>query len=101
MKRFIALFLLVACPWLANATNIQQLIQLTDYVGVDYAVAVLDGEIISPGEYSEMQDFSSAIVEQVAATIDRPVEVEWLRKQAVDCTSGRTCQAYRHAGGCQ
>jgi high-affinity iron transporter len=67
MKRFIALFLLVACPWLANATNIQQLIQLTDYVGVDYAVAVLDGEIISPGEYSEMQDFSSAIVEQVSA----------------------------------
>ena len=67
MKRFIALFLLAACPWLANATNIQQLIQLTDYVGVDYAVAVLDGEIINPGEYGEMQDFSSAIVEQVSA----------------------------------
>ena len=67
MKRFIAFLLLAACPWLANAANIQQLIQLTDYVGVDYAVAVLDGEIINPDEYSEMQDFSSAIVEQVSA----------------------------------
>ena len=66
MKRFIALLLLAACPWWVNAANVQQLIQLTDYVGVDYAVAVLNGEIINPGEYGEMQDFSSAIVEQVA-----------------------------------
>ena len=66
MKRFIVLLLLAACPWLASAANVQQLIQLTDYVGVDYAVAVQNGEIINPGEYGEMQDFSSAIVEQVA-----------------------------------
>ncbi|MDX2456585.1 MAG: FTR1 family protein [Gammaproteobacteria bacterium] len=66
MKRIITLLLLAANPWLVNATNVQQLIQLTDYVGVDYAVAVLNGEIINPDEYREMQDFSSAIVEQVA-----------------------------------
>ena len=66
MKRLIALLLLTACPWLANATNVEQLIQLTDYVGVDYASAVENGEIINAGEYGEMQDFSSAIVEQVA-----------------------------------
>ena len=66
MKRLIALLLLAACPWLANAANIEQLIQLTDYVGVDYAGAVEHGVIINPGEYGEMQDFSSAIVEQVA-----------------------------------
>ena len=40
MKRLIALLLLTACPWLANAANVEQLIQLTDYVGVDYAGAV-------------------------------------------------------------
>ena len=67
MKRFIALLLLLTCPLLASATNIEQLIQLTDYVGVDYAGAVAKGEIINPGEYGEMQDFSSAIVEQVSA----------------------------------
>jgi high-affinity iron transporter len=66
MKRFIALLLLAACPWMANAADVQQLIQLTDYVGVDYGAAVLHGEIINPGEYGEMQDFSSAIAEQVA-----------------------------------
>jgi len=66
MKRFIALLLLLTCPLLASATNIEQLIQLTDYVGVDYAGAVAKGEIINPGEYGEMQDFSRAIVEQVA-----------------------------------
>ena len=66
MKRLIVLFLLAACPWWVNAANVQQLIQLTDYVGVDYAVAVLNGEIINPGEYGEMQDFSGAIVAQVA-----------------------------------
>ncbi|HAJ92583.1 MAG TPA: cytochrome C [Gammaproteobacteria bacterium] len=66
MKVFIAFLLLTVCPGLANAANVQQLIQLTDYVGVDYAVAVLDGEIINPGEYGEMQDFSSAIAAQVA-----------------------------------
>ena len=66
MKRLIALLLLTACPWLANAANVEQLIQLTDYVGVDYAGAVENGEIINAGEYGEMQDFSSAIVEQLA-----------------------------------
>ena len=66
MNRLIAFLLLTACPWLVNAANVEQLIQLTDYVGVDYGVAVRNGEIINPGEYGEMQDFSSAIVAQVS-----------------------------------
>ena len=66
MKRLIAFLLLTACPWLVYAANVQQLIQLTDYVGVDYGVAVVNGEIINSGEDGEMQDFSSAIAEQVA-----------------------------------
>jgi len=67
MKRLI-LFLLLALSSLAvSAANIQQLIQLTDYVGVDYAGAVENGEIINTFEYDEMRDFSSAIAEQVAA----------------------------------
>ncbi|NOR40903.1 MAG: cytochrome C, partial [Gammaproteobacteria bacterium] len=66
MKRLITFLLLALGSLAVSAANIQQLIQLTDYVGVDYAGAVEHGVIINPGEYSEMQDFSSAIVEQVA-----------------------------------
>ena len=66
MKRLI-LFLLLACSSLTvSAANILQLIQLTDYVGVDYAGAVENGEIINSFEYDEMRDFSSAIAEPVA-----------------------------------
>jgi high-affinity iron transporter len=66
MKRLIAILLFTACPLLVNAANIQQLIQLTDYVGVDYGAAVQHGTIISRGEYGEMQDFSSAIIARVS-----------------------------------
>jgi len=44
-----------------------RLAQLVDYVGVDYAVAVQDGEVISEFEYGEMQEFAGLIEEQVAA----------------------------------
>lgn len=42
-----------------------RLAQLVDYVGVDYSVAVQDGEVISELEYGEMQEFSRLIEEQV------------------------------------
>src|SRR5690606_37814338 len=38
-----------------------------DYVGVDYAVAVKGGEVISAFEYGEMQEFAGLIQDQVAA----------------------------------
>lgn len=41
-----------------------RLAQLIDYVGVDYAVAVSDGEVISEFEYGEMQEFGALIEEQ-------------------------------------
>ncbi len=42
----------------------QQLLQLIDYVGVDYSGAVENGQIVNPGEYAEMQDFSAGIQQQ-------------------------------------
>jgi len=65
MKRFTLFFILLVAPYLLQAATAHQLIQLTDYVGVDYAEAVVDGKVVNPGEYAEMQDFSTAIVEQV------------------------------------
>lgn len=57
--------LLLSWVSLAQASpDLPKLVQLIDYVGVDYRGAVSDGEIVNPAEYTEMQDFSAAIVEQ-------------------------------------
>jgi len=45
--------------------NTQQLLQLIDYVGVDYAAAVSDGQVANPAEYAEMADFTAGIAQQV------------------------------------
>lgn len=45
----------------------QQVLQLIDYVAVDYEGAVEDGQIISEAEYGEMLDFAAGITLQLAA----------------------------------
>ncbi|HHJ14082.1 MAG TPA: c-type cytochrome [Gammaproteobacteria bacterium] len=67
MKRLFALVFLLLSSSLAQAADFQQLLQLIDYVGVDYGEAVQNGEIIHPGEYQEMQDFAAGIANHVAA----------------------------------
>ncbi|WP_198262795.1 FTR1 family protein [sulfur-oxidizing endosymbiont of Gigantopelta aegis] len=42
-------------------SDTQQLLQLIDYVGVDYGAAVTEGQITNPGEYGEMIDFATGI----------------------------------------
>lgn len=61
MKKLIALFLLATVALTARGASgdPQTLIQLVDYIGVDYAVAVRDGEVISEAEYREMREFAS------------------------------------------
>lgn len=66
MRYFLTLVILVLASSLARAGDLQQLLQLVDYVGVDYAEAVTDGEITNPAEYAEMLDFSSGIMQQAA-----------------------------------
>jgi high-affinity iron transporter len=75
MKRLPALLLLaVAAPLLARPAfaaggDPSALLQLVDYVGVDYAGAVSAGRVIDAGEYAEMQEFGARIVAGVA-TLD-------------------------------
>jgi len=65
MKSLFFLLFSLLLPVSANAsTDIQQLLQLVDYIGVDYPGAVSSGEIVDAGEYGEMKDFSKAILEQ-------------------------------------
>jgi high-affinity iron transporter len=61
--QFISLLCLaVALPVHADPARLAQLV---DYVGVDYAVAVEDGKVISEAEYSEMLEFAGLIEAQV------------------------------------
>jgi high-affinity iron transporter len=62
------LALVLAFPLWAKPVSDAQLLQLVDYVGVDYEEAVgEDGQITHPGEYEEMQEFSATILGAVEA----------------------------------
>ena len=66
MKRFSLAFAFLLFSTLTHAADLQQLLQLIDYVGVDYGEAVTaEGGIINPDEYEEMKDFSQGIVTQI------------------------------------
>ncbi|MEN8170045.1 MAG: cytochrome c/FTR1 family iron permease [Pseudomonadota bacterium] len=60
MKQLLLTLCLLIAP-AAFAGDTQQLLQLLDYVGVDYAEAVKDGKVINAGEYDEMIEFAGAI----------------------------------------
>ena len=60
---FLLTLMLLAKPAMADT---QQLLQLIDYVGVDYAGAVVDGRVVNEGEYAEMLDFASGISQQIS-----------------------------------
>jgi len=64
LRTLLFLLVLLLSPS-TSAADFQQLLQLIDYIGVDYGEAVAYGEIISPGEFAEMQDFSQGIAQQV------------------------------------
>lgn len=59
----LVLLLFFARPLMAD---VQQLLQLIDYVGVDYSGAVEDGKVVNQAEYDEMLDFSAGIAQQLA-----------------------------------
>jgi len=66
MNRLFVFLLLFLAAALSRAGDAQQLLQLIDYVGVDYAEAVTDGVVTNSAEYSEMQDFTAGIQRQLA-----------------------------------
>ncbi len=76
MKTILSLFtllFLISKPILADT---QQLLQLIDYVGVDYGAAVKKGKIVNPGEYSEMQDFAAGISQQLSDLPEHKIKLK-------------------------
>ena len=69
---FIA-FMLLSKPLLADT---QQLLQLIDYVGVDYSGAVEDGQVVNEAEYAEMVDFSAGISQQLVDLPEHSIKSE-------------------------
>ncbi len=66
MKKYLSAILLVALATPVRA-DVQSLLQMVDYMGVDYPAAVADGEVVHAGEYTEMQEFSARIASESAA----------------------------------
>ena len=65
MNRVIVFFLtmvfILITSTVSFAKPVDRLIQLIDYVGVDYQKAISDGKIVSTSEYAEMVEFASTI----------------------------------------
>lgn len=72
---YTALLFLVTVPASA-ASDPNTLLQLVDYVGVDYPAAVQDGEVVSEFEYQEMEEFAGRIREGVRTLPDSPGKSE-------------------------
>lgn len=64
-------------PLWANTVSAPQLLQLVDYVGVDYEEAVnKKGKIQNLSEYEEMQEFSATILGAIQALPESPTKPE-------------------------
>lgn len=66
MKALLALFVVLTVPPAYGQPQLQQLVQLIDYVAVDYPGAVAEGQVVNEAEYAEMRDFATAIGEQIS-----------------------------------
>jgi len=85
MNRIFCFLLPLALLWVisagAQADTGDRLVQLVDYVGVDYSEAVSDGTIVNPGEYAEMVEFTAIIENSLASSTGSSAASE-LQQQA-------------------
>lgn len=73
IQRLVLLLVLSGFGMTARA-DVQSLMQLVDYVGVDYAGAVADGQVIAEGEFAEMNEFGQRIESEIAQLKDTPAK---------------------------
>jgi len=79
MRASAYLFLFLMMFARSSLANTQQLLQLIDYVGVDYSGAVVDGQVANPAEYDEMLDFTAGISQQLADLPEHDVKAELMK----------------------
>ena len=62
-----AVFTMLATPAFAATSEVEVTWKLLDYVAVDYRGAVTNGQVTSPGEFAEMNEFAASIGEKIAS----------------------------------
>lgn len=66
----------------AGAGSARQAWQMLDYIAVDYAGAVRDGQVVEAGEYAEMHEFAAVVRTQLAALPPAPQQPQLLAAAA-------------------
>ncbi|SHF63068.1 high-affinity iron transporter [Microbulbifer donghaiensis] len=85
-RLLLAMFALTITPVLAqqpdlNEQELRQLMQMAEYIGVDYSEAVEKGEIINADEYAEMEEFAQLLVDRGEKLSAAP-DAETIRQEA-------------------
>ncbi len=65
LRLLLSLAALALLPCAHAEESPRDLLQLVDYIGVDYAGAVSGGRITNPSEYAEMQEFTGDLLRRV------------------------------------
>lgn len=65
-----------------SSAQMRQLAQLAEYIAVDYAEAVRNGQVVNDGEYQEMLEFSQLIVTNISEIQDKSADAGDLTDQA-------------------
>jgi len=63
-----------------NASEFRQLLQLVEYIAVDYNSAVSSGKVIDRGEYAEMLEFSTIVANKSLALAEQTQQIVALSK---------------------
>lgn len=80
-------WLLLACVYLISlpawgaSAETRQLLQLAEYIGVDYSSAVQSGQVVDSAEYQEMQNFMGLILTQGQALPQHSAEFTSIAQQ--------------------
>jgi high-affinity iron transporter len=79
MRLLASLLLMLAAtaggpPMAAASADPGELMQLVDYIAVDYPAAVVEGRVVSEAEYAEMREFSARAAELAARLEGSPLD---------------------------
>ncbi len=97
-------FSAVSSAWATEPTNeARQAWQLLDYIAVDYAGAVRNGQVVEPGEYAEMQEFAETVRTKLAALPSHPdqsklnAQAQQLKSEIVGLADPQSVATTAHA----
>lgn len=74
----ISAFVMFLTPVFVQADASQRLVQMLDYIGVDYPPTVVNGVVVDDVEYAEMQEFSQELGNFLNAMPDNPKKASLL-----------------------